>query len=264
MGPISVLLVTDSRGRGAQPCLESHPTITLSKITKAGATLSKLLREAVSATERDHFDLVFVAGGICDFTKRERQHGIELLTYDCTEEERRSRANDLARTLNEARTSLGRKLVLATVIPASLKNYTTYHNRSLVTPRPQLEAEQLALEADVNNLNNIIKANNSGAARKTLDWARFVKANAKKRKRKGSKLFKASQSKFNPTHLPDGVHFDQILQEKCNTALSTVIISEALGISEQEDTDSSEGTVEGNFKRARRVNPQPSTSRKTY
>ena len=248
-----ILFVADSRGRGGEQLFSNDPLINVTKLVRPGATLDRLLDETISIKNSTNYDLVVVAGGICNFTQRETIQGVKTLSYRHTTEGRRYIIESLKNKIKDARLKLGRKLILGTIVPACLSNYLTHHNiakniEKQPTREESVNEEQRHLIEDIEEINAAIREDNRVHDRRSLNWAQFVLQRSKKRKRKGAKTFADPQRRFNLNGLQDGVHFNQELQDKCFKALEAVVNSELAGVSE-ESNSSSQDETEVCFKR---------------
>ena len=248
-----LLFVSDSRGRGGTDLLQD-PSLEVTTIIRPGAGLQILTNEAVKFLGLRKYDLVIIAGGICDLTKKEVQCGEKVLSYPLSQEDRSAKIALLSDSITKARSKIGRKLLLTTIVPASLVNYYYHHNPQKTTAPQDLNEQQIALFQDIDEINACIAANNRAAERRTPNWANFALQHSKKRKRKGSSQLAKSCSNLALKHLPDGVHFSGELLNKCVTALIKVAQAELLN-EDSENLSRSDEEAHWDFKRAK-----PSTS----
>ena len=125
-----VLILTDSRGKGLEEVIKDRsldsqnikPTI----ITRPGITLEHCVDIAITkGNDPTHqFDLIIIQAGICDFTVRNRQGNIKILNYI-----RNEQVAKIESYLVRLRQNLGSKINVATIIPASLSKYLSFHQR---------------------------------------------------------------------------------------------------------------------------------------
>ena len=205
-----VLFVSDSRGKGVEAYTKTIGFRVDNRI-RGGATLRKLGQIAQTSASKSEYDLIVIQGGICNLTKRETgKSGERLLQYSRGEEARVANIEDIKHTLQALRLRFGPKLIFCTVIPADLHSYLKANNnydtdRDL---REHLAIQQSQLIDDINDINRYIVSISRAAGRKTIEWHKFVQRHSKKRKRKGSQLFKPSVTAFSNRYLQDdGVHF---------------------------------------------------------
>ena len=204
-----VLILTDSRGKSLQDSFieragSSSQNIVTKVIVKPGCTFEQCVEKAVSWGHDPtyQYDAIVIQAGICDFTERERQGRIKFLKYV-----RQNQTERLEEALRKLKESLGRKALVATIIPASLKKYLEFHNQDIQIRDDIIEtaaSQQADLIKDIQFVNNQIIEFNKSQGNRTIDLHdRVFSSTLKKRKNKGkikrSIIFKDSQ-------LNDGVH----------------------------------------------------------
>ena len=195
---ISTLIITDSRGKGLLPLIEQYSpketNIDYNDLVIPGATLGAIHKRIERAIRRrSAWDAIIVIGGICNFTRRITSKNRRQLYYS-------ERKLELVREeIDSLLQSLGRKVSVATITPASISKYSTHRDPET---DPSVQEEQDNLVEDINQINRHVIETNKNRDLPTIDLA--CNSFTNKLKRQGSS--KKRITKFTDKGLDDGLH----------------------------------------------------------
>ena len=216
-----ILIINDSRGKGAHDILNSDETVDFDIVVRPGATLRAASAIIAQKQSEKVYALTIVNVGICNLTKRKKVRGIFQITYTTTEAEREVKIADIKHTINLIRARSITPVIFCTIIPACLEKCNQ------ATSKKDHAEQQKALTEDTNEINAYIKENNTSANVQTIDICRFVKTHSLKRKRTGDTTNQTRKHQFSYKHLEDGVHYDDTLKRKSFIYIGKVAIATA-------------------------------------
>lgn len=153
---MKLLFLTDSRGFGLDRYIAAHNVFEdclCTVISKGGATLAHYLHE-IDHLKQD-FDLIIVAAGICDFTRKDKS--CNIISYQSDPE----KLDAIAQCLDTFRCKLGQKLIQSTIIPAQIEKHNSKAKQNPFDSEQQ-KAQQKLLEKDIDNINTQIVGANKG------------------------------------------------------------------------------------------------------
>ena len=208
------IIISDSRGRGLEEFIGSHPTpidhdyVVEVLPGKAIHEMVNLISNKISRYNPDFYYCIVFAG-ICGLTERVKIGSSWSLRYP--EHSREHKVHTTINTIQGLKHKYGKRINFCTIVPASLTEYFQHYNSGRSIPR-QLKTEQIALEADINKINSFIKSLNESETTTINISSRFHVKSKKKRQRSGNKVVYRRVSKFSTKGLVDGVHFTQILK----------------------------------------------------
>jgi hypothetical protein len=212
-----ILIVTDSRGGGLKNYLDGIDGIGLlcniTVVVLRGATLQTLLD--IIDVEANSFDYFVLCGGICDLTDRKRSGRNIFLRYEPDP----GLLDALIDVLIYYKALYGNRLNIATIPPASLRNYNIWKNGTSIPYDYDIQSQQNLLFEHLRDLNSTIIEVNKKTDTETLNWAEKSFSSALKGNRRVTKF---KHSKF-----ADGVHPDRSLQMVLYRRVADIIINAA-------------------------------------
>ena len=220
MPPVyTTVIIADSRGRGIDEYLGSHPTpddhqyVLKIKPGKSLAQLSPTIIETLNSYDLEGVYCIIFAG-ICGLTDRTTDKSgpkkLSILRYQETYRSDKITANiDTAKFL---KSTYGVHINFCSIIPADLSGYFRYHNPSSPVPE-YLAGEQKALEEDILTINKALLALNSSTQTNINLASRTQIKSKKKRQRSGAKVIYRRVTKFAYKEFTDGVHFTPKLSD---------------------------------------------------
>ena len=221
---MSILVITDSRGRYLQDKLNEiftqEPPHIIVKVVPGGTIQAAEQLVENSYLDLGQIDILVLALGICNLTKKLKDENGTTLRYDSDDVSRQYKTRNLLDGINRlANSDKCKKVLIATIPPASLGKY----NKSKNPGKSQLnyEIEQQSLLEDIQLINNKIKDINIEAGVPLIDWARFFFNISVKRRRSGT--IRTKITKFTDTNLNDGVHFNDKVRRNCHGKLALVL-----------------------------------------
>jgi hypothetical protein len=108
----------------------------------------------------------------------------------------------------------GRRITIATVVPASLKKHFIHYNPG--TPVPDVLAEeQTLLTDDIQRLNEVIIESNSNFGNDTINLCNRFLSKSKKRNRRTNSGAVRKVVHFVDKNLIDSIHFDDTVKSAC-------------------------------------------------
>ena len=180
-----------------------------------GAKLTELICEARNELiNNNDTKYIVILAGICDLTTRVRSHGIKCLEYHSREAILGKIKQDITQLYSE----FPGKVNIATIYPASIRNYYLHHNG--IEPNCEDQTHQDTLNQDITDINDTIINCNIRTAIETIDLHRVFHSSSKKKKSKKRVI------KFEHKLLPDGVHPADTAQDKCFNRIHSVLRSE--------------------------------------
>ena len=268
---MTTYIVTDSRGRRLEHYLRGKPRISRSDITFLqviccsipGATTTKVQVHLTQHLSRVNPDTIIIAIGICNLTTKTVLNGRNILLYETNKEKREEIVKGTCDGLEDIKAvheDEQRKVLFATFPPCSLVKYFTSRNPGAQVPEYLIE-EQEALIQDVEEINSTIKRINEESNYPTIDWDKYVYHQSVKRRRSGTVRKKIRR--FVDLNLPDGLHFNDKLQDQVFNRLYQQIRS-LQNQDQPADLDTSQDTTSGEesgwqLKRRVRVKENPET-----
>ena len=215
----TTVIISDSRGRGLEDYLGSHPLPEdqqFAVLVKPGKSLSQLCPIIINTIDSYDNNQVYciVYAGICGLTDRTTDKSISkrasVLRYQDTYRGDKIECNtDSAKFLKNR---YGDRINFCTIIPADLISYFCRHNPGHPVPE-YLNTEQKALEEDVLAINKALLDLNSSIITNINLCSRAQVKSKKKRQRSGQKVVYRRVIKFSYKELIDGVHFTQKLRD---------------------------------------------------
>ena len=198
---ITILLITDSRGKGVRSLIKDRPKLTSSGNiinwdiqVLPGATLESIQKRIERGNRRGTWDHIIVLAGICSFTSKSTGRGKKLIEYKIRKLE------ENCRTIEELLEK--RNIHLCTITPAVLQKASDRQDQ-------QVEIEQAHLEEDIADTNQFIIQKNIERDTPTIDLAKL--STIRSIKKQGNK--KKRIIKLDKKDLEDGVHPSATLQE---------------------------------------------------
>lgn len=238
-----VLVLTDSRGRGLSEFLEQtafkdDQSCEVLVSVVPGGKLPGLLDQASRyltgecRVKGKTIDNVVVEAGICSLTTRrtittEGQSRTEL---------RYVRDVDnliaIAESVISSYHQFPERINIATIVPASLKKYSEYHNGEALSSDATLKGEQDHLLEDIGKLNDIIIGENKELPNtQTIDlWRTVIKSSLKRVTKSPEDRERRRVQKFTEKNLHDGVHGNQWLQVKWFDRITQILANRFLYI----------------------------------
>jgi predicted ester cyclase len=243
----SVLILTDSRGRGLEELLYTHlkekPEIEFQVRVYPGATL-ELIQSKIARLRR-HYDLKIVIAGICNLTQKERESKLKLLTY-----------RECSSKLEATKGTLGKLIAedqfVSTITPASLDAYAKHFNKDR-RQLPDQATEQKKLLEDLDSINSYIKDLSRTKEGLVINLAKQVFKSSRKKRGKSHKTI----YRFEDKDLPDGVHLSNNLKKVWAKIIATAI-NKSFDLQSKHIPNRPESSEEeiqedtGNFKRVKR------------
>lgn len=226
MSYVTTVIVADSRGKGFEDFVGSHPTPVNNLYDfhiHPGKTLSQLAPLITNTISSYGTKPVYcvVFAGICGFTDKMRENNILILRYHHSYRQNKVETNiDTAKHL---KTNFGDRINICSIIPASLIVNFKIQNPGLDIP-DYLFTEQRALEEDITTVNKVLLDLNSSPVTNINLSNRVILKSKKKRQRSGSKVVYRRVEKYSYQHLPDGVHFD----DKLKTTVFSLIVDTSI------------------------------------
>ena len=244
----NILICTDSRGSGLDVLLRNERIIKSVGRYQAkarievkvlrGAKLERLINEANSHPLASTFDCSIIIGGICNLTEKHTEDNHNFLTYT-----NREKVQDISALVDN---HIDKKLVIATITPASLEKYYIHKNGKKPYQENLIADQQKNLVEDCTTINNHIRSVNTNKNLPTLALAGLCFASTKKRIPKTNRF--RILYKFNDQHLYDGVHLDRELKHRWSvsiirfiTQIATKLICEDSATDSQSDDPPSSG-----------------------
>ena len=237
--PFTTIIVADSRARGIDDFIGSHPTPpnhSYALEVHPGKTLAQLIPIIIAAIRRyekgDYYCIVMA--GINGLTDRARIEGRKALRYQSLYRE--DKTLSIIESIKFLKDNYGSKINIATIIPASLPGYFAYHNPSAEVPS-FLEAEQKDLEADIISINETIlylhppNFTNINLAKRAQKRAKV------RRQHSGSKKVYRRKDHFYYSDLPDGLHFNDSLKSTCFRLIIDTAIRDSANLQAISDSD---------------------------
>jgi hypothetical protein len=213
----TTIIVADSRGRGLDDFIGSHPTpINYAYAIEVlpGKSIPDLIPTIESTITRynsgPYYCVIFA--GICGLTVRTRTKNTRILRYP--EDQREARVNATSNAIYSLKHKFNTHINFCTIVPASLQAYFKAFNADQAIP-DFLQEEQLILEDDISKINSIIVAINGSDNLNINVISRFQIKSKKKRQRSGKKVVYRRVTKFTSKDLVDGVHFTPDIKAAC-------------------------------------------------
>ena len=213
-----VLFITDSRGRGLRDYLYANPIhgVATECHYKPGANLEQLAIDAIQSLSNDRYDFCAIIGGICSFTELFQVGNEKRLCYPL--ESRAQKTRRAIETVRDLKGRFGSKIVIHTIIPASLLKFFFIKNQA-VNFYHNIEREQNALLEDLEEVNDIITALNQRSGISTCNLSNRFTSHSLKRERQFPGRITHRLSRFRDAHLTDGVHPNEDFRHKCFRAV---------------------------------------------
>ena len=215
-----ILVLTDSRGRGLEKLCSHSEFDSLDVIVKVLPgkdlpSIAKIANELISKFSTTNYYCV-ISAGICGLTVKAPCEGHRSLRYPTDTREEKIITNKTV--INELFSKFGARVNITTIVPASLGKYFATYNPNVKIPEC-LQNEQLALEEDINKLNDIIVASNKERGVTTISICKKFQSISKKKNRRTNTGTQRRVSEFKDNQLVDGVHYTEHMKTVCFTSI---------------------------------------------
>ena len=213
----NIIIICDSRGRGLQNFVDSHPESSNYYNTieiLPGRDINQIAINAIqtiSNLSTQNFYCVIFAG-ICSLTERTTIAGTQRIHYPLNN--RTNKVREVINTIRDLKQRYSNSINICTIVPASLNKYFQHHNPQVPAPEG-LDAEQNALLEDIEEINQEIVNINAGAITNINLSKRFFKQAKRKRQKIASTIYRRRVLRFTDCDLPDGVHLSEDSKLTC-------------------------------------------------
>ena len=210
------IIICDSRGRGIEEFIGSHPTpidhdyIVEVLPGRSIPDIKNIVMDKIARCKEEPYYCVIFAG-ICGLTEKSDSTSQRSLRYPS--ENRLSKVTATKDTICDLKSKFTDRINFCTIVPASLKEYFTKFNPGLPVP-DYIDSEQLMLEDDIDSINTLIKSLNQPPTVNINLISRFQQK-AKKRKQRSNQIGFRKKLRFCTKGLSDGVHFTPEYKSVC-------------------------------------------------
>ena len=189
------VIFADSRGKGLGDKIRSKSKELVEVIIREGASLIELVQAASDYLQKNPFDVIYIAGGACDITLKDRITKVISYTWGTG----KGLQEHLLSTINSAEEKLrvdfpASKVVFCTLVASELKQ--------IVKDRPTSMKEQEAVEYAVWAFNSRVFELNKAQGKYSPSLNHQVHRYCKRKRR----------AYYH--HLQDGIHLTDYLKNK--------------------------------------------------